>query len=249
MSNNTNRVAVITGGNSGIGRAIAAAFNDEGADVAIFGRNPVTLQEAAEEIGPDTVTVQGDVTSLEDLDRLFDLVGETFGRIDALVVNAGGAVMRPFAETDEETFDKQVNTNLKGAFFTIQKALPLLREGSAVIITSSVASTKGMPGLSAYSASKAAVRSLARTLAAELAPLGVRVNVLSPGPIDTPMFDRIGIPQESKADAVESFRNLVPLGRFGRPEEIAKAALFLASPDASFIVGADIAADGGLAQV
>lgn len=249
MSTHTNRVAVITGGNSGIGRSIATAFKEKGADVAIFGRNPETLRTTAEELGDDTLTVQGDVTNLEDLDRLFEAVGERFGRIDALIVNAGGANMRPFAETDEESFDYQVGTNFKGAFFTIQKALPLLKEGSSVIITSSAASSKGYPGLSVYGAAKAAVRSLARTLAAELAPLGIRVNVLSPGPIDTPIFDRLGIPAENKDEAIESFRNLVPLGRIGQPDEIAKAVLFLASSEASYIVGADLAVDGGMAQV
>ncbi len=249
MSSDPNRVAVITGGNSGIGRSIALAFKKQGGDVAIFGRNLETLRTTAEELGDDTLAIQGDVTNLEDLDRLFEKVGARFSRIDALIVNAGGGKMRPFAEIDEESFDYQVDTNFKGAFFTVQKALPLLKDGSAVVIISSVANTKGIPGLSVYSAAKAAVRSLARTLAAELAPLGIRVNVLSPGPIDTPIFDRLGIPAENRDAAVESFRSMVPLGRIGQPEEVAKAALFLASSDSSYIVGADLAVDGGMAQV
>jgi NAD(P)-dependent dehydrogenase (short-subunit alcohol dehydrogenase family) len=244
-----NKVAVITGGNSGIGLAIANSFNEEGAELALFGRNQKTLNQAASTIGNDTIIVQGDVTNLSDLDKLFDEVKSKHGKIDTLVVNAGGGKFVPMENVDEELFDQINNTNFKGAYFTIQKALPLLKEGSTVIIVSSVANVKGIAGMTVYSATKAAVRSLARTLAAELAPRGIRVNSLSPGPIDTPIFDRLGIPENDVDKTKEQFSSMVPLQRLADASEMASVALFLASQDSSYVTGADIAADGGLAQV
>jgi len=244
-----NKVAVITGGNSGIGLAIANSFNEEGAELALFGRNEKTLNQAASTIGNGTIVVQGDVTNLSDLDKLFDEVKSKHGKIDTLVVNAGGGKFMPIENVDEELFDEISNTNFKGAYFTIQKALPLLKEGSTVILVSSVANVKGIAGMTVYSATKAAVRSLARTLAAELAPRGIRVNSLSPGPIDTPIFDRLGIPENDVDKTKEQFSSMVPLQRLADASEMASVALFLASQDSSYVTGADIAADGGLAQV
>jgi NAD(P)-dependent dehydrogenase (short-subunit alcohol dehydrogenase family) len=249
MSRLKNKVAVITGGNSGIGKSIAKKFKNEGAKVVIFGRNEETLNQAKAEIGEDLLAVKGDVTNSADLENLFSLVKEKYGKIDTLVVNAGSAKMIPLEATTEDVFDSISNVNFKGAFFTVQKALHLLSEGSNVTLISSVANVKGIPGMSVYSASKAASRSLARSFAAELAPKGIRVNSLSPGPIDTPIFDRMGLPEGATEDAKESFKGQVPMQRLAQPEEMASVALFLSSEDSSFVTGADIAADGGLAQV
>ncbi len=249
MSKLSNKVAVITGGNSGIGLAIAKEFTEQNANVVIFGRNQDTLDKAISEISNGTLAVQGDVRNTQDLDKLFQLVKDKYGKIDTLVVNAGGAKMAPIEHVTEELFDEINDINYKGAYFTVQKALPLMSAGSSVTLISSVANIKGFAGMSVYSASKAAVRSLARTFAAELAPRGIRVNSLSPGPIDTPIFNRIGLPEEQIDDAKKSFVSQVPMQRMARPEEMASVALFLASEDSSYVNGADIAADGGLAQV
>ncbi len=243
------KVAVITGGNSGIGLAIAKEFTGQDANVVIFGRNQETLDNAMAEIKNGTVAVQGDVRNTQDLDKLFQSVKEKYGKIDTLVVNAGGAKMAPIEHVTEDLFDEVNDINFKGAYFTVQKALPLMGEGSSVTLISSVANIKGIAGMSVYSATKAAVRSLARTLAAELAPRGIRVNSLSPGPIDTPIFNRIGIPEDQIDGAKENFASLVPMQRMAKPEEMASVALFLASEDSSYVNGADIAADGGMAQV
>ncbi len=249
MSKLSNKVAVITGGNSGIGLAIAKEFTEQNANVVIFGRNQDTLDKAISEISNGTLAVQGDVRNTQDLDKLFQLVKDKYGKIDTLVVNAGGAKMAPIEYVTEELFDEINDINYKGAYFTVQKALPLMSTGSSVTLISSVANIKGFAGMSVYSASKAAVRSLARTFAAELAPRGIRINSLSPGPIDTPIFNRIGLPEEQIDDAKKSFASQVPMQRMARPEEMASVALFLASEDSSYVNGADIAADGGLAQV
>lgn len=249
MSTFKDKVAVITGGNSGIGAATARYLKGEGADVAIFGRNQATLEDTAEQLGPEALAVRGDVTSLADIDRLIDATRERFGRIDTLVVNAGGGNLQPLDQVTESDFDRQADVNFKGAFFTIQKALPLMSEGGSIVLISSVANVKGLPGLSVYSATKAAVRSLARSLAAELAPRGIRVNSISPGPIETPIFGRMGLPEGGEEEAKQGFTSMVPLQRMGTPGEVAAVAAFLASRHASYITGSDIAADGGLAQV
>ena len=249
MSTFTNKVAVVTGGNSGIGAAIAKEFADAGAQVAIFGRNAETLASAAATIGNDTLTVQGDVRNLADIDRLVKETGDKYGRIDTLVVNAGGGSLTPFADVEESAFDAISDINFKGAYFTIQKALPLMGRGSTITLISSIANIKGIPGFSVYSATKAAVRSLTRSLAAELAPLGIRVNSISPGPIETPIFDRLGLPEGHVDGAKESFAGQTPMQRMGSAEEIATVAGFLASSASSYITGADIPADGGLGQV
>ena len=245
------KVAVVTGGNSGIGLAVAQEFSRQGAKVAVFGRNRETLSEAEKSIRGEVLAVQGDVQRLEDIDKLFTQIKERFGKIDSLVVNAGVIHFGPITEVDEKAFDFQTNVNFKGAFFTIQKALPLLQDGGTIILVSSVAGIKGFAGASVYSATKAALRSLARTLTAELAPRRIRVNVLSPGPIDTPIFDRPdnGIPESEIENMKNQFGSMVPFGRMGSSDEMANVALFLASDDSSYVTGVDLAADGGMAQV
>lgn len=239
----------ITGGNSGIGLGAARAFVAEGARVAILGRDGDTLEAARSELGDGTVVVQGDVSNTADLDRFFTTIEEQFGRLDVLFANAGVAPFAPVEEVTEEAFDTLYDVNVKGAFFSVQKALPMLGDGASVILTGSVLDRKGMPGASAYSATKAAVRSLARTLTAELAPRGIRVNTLSPGPIETPIYGRLGLPEEQVQEMGQAIVAQVPLGRFGRVEETAEAVLFLASEGAAFIAGGDLAVDGGFAQV
>lgn len=243
------KTAVVTGGSSGIGLAIAQAFRDEGARVAIFGRNSDALEKAVQQLGKGSVAVQGDVSQSADLDRLYREVEVKLGRVDILVANAGIGEFLPLDAAEGDHFDRVVNVNFKGAFFTVQKSVPYLNEGASVILTSSALNQMGWPGASVYSATKAAVRSLARSFSAELIGKGIRVNSLSPGPIETPIFDKLGMPQE----AVDEFKGQIteqsPMSRFGRPEEMAKAALFLASDDSSYVVGSDLVADGGLSQL
>ena len=243
------KVAVITGGNSGIGLAIAREFTQQGADVVIFGRNAQTLDEAIKRIGNGTLAVQGDVTQLADLDRLYQQTIDRFGKIDILVANAGIAKPAPLDLTDEALFDLTSDVNFKGAFFTVQKAAPHLNEGASVILTTSAGNVKGLPNFSVYVATKAAVRSLARSFSAELLPRGIRVNALSPGPIETPIFGRMGLPQEALDGIAEQIGEMTPIKRFGQPEEMAKAALFLASSDSSYVVGSELVADGGMSQL
>ncbi|MFK7846935.1 MAG: SDR family oxidoreductase [Rhodothermales bacterium] len=243
------KVALITGGNSGIGQAIAVEFAKQGAQVAIFGRNQSTLDSTQKLVGNDTLAVQGDVTNLDDLDRLYKETGEQKGKIDVLVVNAGIAKPLPLEATTEAFFDNTADINFKGAFFTVQKALPHLNDGASIILVSSIVNAKGFPGFSVYAATKAAVRSLSRSWAAELSGRGIRVNTLSPGPIETPIYDRMDLPKEAMDGFAESMIQQVPLGRFGTSEEIAKAALFLASDDSSYVQGAELSVDGGIAQV
>ena len=243
------KVAVITGGNSGIGLATAHTFVDEGAKVVLFGRNQETLDEAVAGLGDAAIGVQGDVSNLADLDRLYDTAREAFGRVDILFVNAGIAPMAPLTEVDEALFDKVFDVNVKGAFFTVQKALPLLQEGASVILTTSVANQMGMPGMSVYAASKAAARSLARTLSAELLENGIRVNTISPGPIETPIFGRLGLGQEQMDEMATMILDQVPMKRMGSSDEIANAVLFLGSSDASYVLGTELVVDGGMSQL
>ena len=243
------KIAVITGGNSGIGLATAKAFISEGAQVVIAGRDKKTLDQAAAELGTKCLAMQVDVSKSPELDMLYSKVREKFGRIDVLFVNAGIAQFIPVEKVTEDFFDKTFDINTKGLFFTIQKALPLLSKGSSVILTTSSVIEKGMPGASVYAASKAAVRSLARSFSAELCDRGIRVNALCPGPVETPIFGRMGLPPEALKAMGESMQARVPLKRFGRPEELAKAALFLASEDSSFMLGSQVTVDGGVAQL
>jgi NAD(P)-dependent dehydrogenase (short-subunit alcohol dehydrogenase family) len=243
------KVAVVTGGNSGIGLATAKRFQQEGARVAISGRSKQTLDEAVRTIGNGVLAVQADVAKLADLDKLYREVSQKLGKIDVLFVNAGVAKFAPLAETSESTYDEQFDINIKGAYFTIQKALPLLNDGASIILTSSVADSKGQVGATAYAATKAALRSLARTAAAELVGRGIRVNTVAPGPIVTPIFGKTGLPKEALDEFAKEIAAKVPMKRFGQPEEVAGTVAFLASQDASYITGVEINVDGGMGQI
>lgn len=244
------KLVVVTGGNSGIGLETARQVVAEGGSVAIFGRNRESLDAALAELGERAFAVQGDATHRPDLDRLFAEVTRHFGRpVDALFVNAGIAKPSPFDETDEAFFDQLFDVNVKGAYFTVQAALPHLATKASVIFTTSALDEKGMPGMSVYSSTKAALRSLARSLAAELHPRGVRVNSIAPGPVETPIYERMGLPAEQLEGMAGQILSATPAGRFGRPEEIARAALFLASDDSTYVLGAELAVDGGFAQL
>ena len=243
------KVAVITGGNSGIGLATAQAFVDQGARVAIMGRDPETLGAALEQLGDEAIGVQGDVRNLEDLDRLYATVRDQLGAIDLLFVNAGVANFRPFEAVDEEDFDFQFDVNVKGAYFTVQKSLPLLNDGAAIVLTTSISNQLGDANTSVYSATKAALRSLARTLSAELVGRGIRVNAISPGPIETPIFGRLGLPEDALDEMAQGLAERVPMKRFGAADEIANAVVFLASNDSSFVLGHELVVDGGMTEL
>jgi NAD(P)-dependent dehydrogenase (short-subunit alcohol dehydrogenase family) len=243
------KIAVVTGGNSGIGLATARRFVEEGAQVVITSRREKELQEAAASIGRNVTTVAGDVTRLEDLDRLYAVVKEKHGHIDILFVNAGWGEVAPFATATEAHFDKTFDLNTKGQFFTVQKALPLFKDGGSIILNSSAANVMGLPAFTVYAAAKAAVRSFARGWTMELKDRNIRVNAVSPGPIETPALEKAGLTAEQAEQAAAQFITQVPLGRRGKPEEIAAAVAFLASDDASYIAGVDLAVDGGMAQV
>ncbi len=247
------KVAVITGGNSGIGFGMAQEFKNEGARGAIFGRTQKTLDDSIEKLGAEFIAVRGDVTDMDDLERLYKRTTEGFGKIDILVVNAGGGIgpgtLGSVAELDETSYDRMADLNLKSVFFTVQKALPYLNDGASIILVASIAAHKGFAGMSVYSACKAGVRSFARTFSAELIGRGIRVNVLSPGPIDTPVFGKFGISVDEATGAKEQFISLVPLKRIGTAREMGKVAVFLASSDSSFVVGEEIIADGGVTNL
>jgi NAD(P)-dependent dehydrogenase (short-subunit alcohol dehydrogenase family) len=243
------KVAVVTGGNSGIGLATAKRLQEEGAKVAIAGRSRKTLDDAVRSIGNGVVAVQADVANLTDVDKLYAEVSKKLGKIDVLFVNAGVAKFAPLSETSEDGYDEVFNINIKGAYFTIQKALPFLNDGASIILNTSVVDSKGFEGASAYSATKAALRSLARTAAAELVGRGIRVNAVAPGPIVTPIIERTGLPKEAIDQFEKETVAKVPMKRFGQPEEVAGAVAFLASQDASYITGVEINVDGGLGQI
>jgi len=245
------RVAVITGGNSGIGLATAREFKANGAKVVIFGRSRETLDQAAASLGSSGLSIQGDVQNLSDLERLFQQTGERFGKIDVLVANSGIAKFAPVETLSEKLFDELNGILFKGVFFTVQKALPYLRDGASVILVGSCdADKQGRVGTSIYSASKAAVRSLARSFSVELLSRRIRVNALSPGMTDTPIITRESGPAGVKPEEIAAIiTKTIPLRRRGTPEEMAKAMLFLASDDSSYCLGSELLVDGGLTQL
>ena len=242
------KIAVITGGNSGIGLAAARRFVAEGAEIFITGRRQEELDRAVEAIGAGVTAVQGDVSSQDDLDRLFDKVRTEKGRIDVLFANAGLGALAPLGAITEESFDLVFGVNVKGTLFTVQKALPLMGPGGSIILTGSTTASTGTPAFSVYSASKAAVRNFARSWALDLKTTGIRVNVLSPGPTLTPTIERLAglVPDGGLIDGLVA---QTALGRMGSPDETAAVALFLASEDSSFMTGSEVFVDGGVAQV
>ena len=243
------KVAVITGGNSGIGLATAQRFVAEGAYVFITGRRQSELDAAVKQIGRNITGVRGDVSNLADLDRLYAKVKEQKGHIDILFANAGVGEFAPLGTITEAHFDKIFSVNVKGLLFTVQKALPLFHDGGSIILNASVGASKGVGTTSVYSASKAAVRSFARTWTVDLKHRKIRVNTISPGPIDTPIFDSIAQTEEEINQIKANLVAAMPIGRMGSPDEIAKAVSFLASDDSSYITGIELCVDGGMAQI
>ena len=242
-------IALITGGNSGIGLATAKQFVNEGAYVFITGRRKPELDAAVKEIGRNVTAVQGDVSNLGDLDRLFAQIKREKGKLDIVFANAGVAKFAPFGTITEQFYDSIFNTNVKGLLFTVQKALPLLPDGASIILNASVVGSKGLPMNSVYSATKATVRSFARTWTTDLKGRRIRVNAVSPGSTDTPGLSDLLATTEAGQQRLKMISNTVPLGRLGMPDEIAKAVVFLASDDSSYITGAELFVDGGFAQV
>ena len=243
------KIALVTGGNSGIGLATAKRFVKEGAHVFITGRRDAELAAAAREIGKDVTGVQGDVSNLVDLDRLFAQIKREKGRLDSVFANAGVATFAPFGEITEEHYDALFTINVKGLLFTVQKALPLLPDGASIILNASIVASKGLPENSVYSATKAAVRSFARTWTTDLKARRIRVNAVSPGPIETPGLNNLVASSGAGEQRLKMISSSVPLGRLGRPDEIAKAVVFLASDDSSYVTGTELFVDGGFAQV
>jgi NAD(P)-dependent dehydrogenase (short-subunit alcohol dehydrogenase family) len=243
------KVAVITGGNSGIGLATAKRFAAEGAHVFITGRRKGELDAAVKQIGENATGVQGDVSDLADLDRLYAAVNQEKGRIDILFANAGGGEFAPLGAITEEHFDRTFSINVKGLLFTVQKALPLLQDGGSIILNASITASKGMEAFSVYSATKAAVRSFARCWTVDLKARRIRVNAISPGPIETPGLNNLGGREEQTKQLKRNLISAVPLGRMGSPDEVAKAAVFLASDDSSYVTGIELFVDGGMAQI
>jgi len=243
------KVAVVTGGNSGIGLATAQRFVAEGAYVFITGRRQAELDAAVKLIGKNVTGVQGDVSNLADLDKLYSTVKQEKGRLDIVFANAGGGAFAPLGAITEEQFDATFNSNVKGLLFTVQKALPLMAEGGSIILNASIVSIKGMPAFSVYSATKAAVRSFARSWTNDLKDRKIRVNAVSPGPIDTPGVRGLAQNPDQLQQITAGLVSSVPMGRMGTSDEIAKAVVFLASDDSSFVTGIELFVDGGMAQV
>ena len=243
------KIALITGGNSGIGLATAKEFVNQGAYVFITGRREQELAAAVKAMGKNVSAVQGNVSNLGDLDRLFAQIKREKGKLDVVFANAGVATYAPFGKITEEHYDSIFNINVKGLLFTVQKALPLLPDGASIILNASIVASKGLSSNSVYSATKAAVRSFARTWTTDLKDRRIRVNAISPGPIDTPGLSKLMASSEASQQRMAAISTIVPLGRLGTPDEIAKAVVFLASDDSSYITGTELFVDGGFAQV
>lgn len=249
MSRLPKKVALITGGTSGIGFATAQLFVQEGAKVAITGQNQERLEQAAKTLGTEVLAIRADARSLTDLDRAFAQIKERWDKLDILFVNAGIAKFSPLLDVDEAFMNETMEINFKGSLFTVQRAVPLMPENSTIVFNTSINNQMGMPGSGIYAASKAALRSLVRVLAAELIERRIRVNAVSPGPVETAIISKTGISQEQLEQVTTKLQQSVPLKRFGQPEEIAKAVLFLASDEASFVLGEELVVDGGWTQL
>lgn len=249
MTQFTNKTVLVTGGNSGIGLATAVAFADQGARLVITGRDQATLAEAKQQLGESTIALQNDASDIKAAKELAAHLYEQGVRLDAVFINAGVAKFAPLEAVDEDLWDQTFNVNVKGAYFTIQALLPLLNEGAAIILNGSINAHIGMPNSSVYAASKAALISFANTLSAELVGRGIRVNVVSPGPVTTPLYGKLGVPAEQLNDLAAHIQSQVPVKRFGKPEEVAGAVVYLASPNAAFIVGTELIIDGGMSQL
>ncbi|CAG1016076.1 3-oxoacyl-[acyl-carrier protein] reductase [Burkholderiaceae bacterium] len=243
------KTALITGGTTGIGRATAELFIEHGARVAITGQDEQRVADAARALGPNAIGIRADVSVAADMDALARRLKTHFGALDIVFANAGVAKPRPLGDVDEAHIDEQIGVNVKGVLYTVQKTLPLVRKPASIILTGSTVAEQGSAGLSVYSATKAAVRSLARSLSAELVGQGVRVNVVSPGPIETPIFGKMGLPDAAVQAWAGEIAAKVPMARFGQPSEVAKAVLFLASDDSSYMLGENLLVDGGMATV
>lgn len=245
MSKLNNKIAVITGGNSGIGFGIAEAFSNEGAAGAIVGRNQETLDSAAAQLGANFIAINADVTNLTHLDRVFKQTAEKFGKIDVVVANAGGGTLGTVADTSEADYDKAMNLNLKSVYFTVQKALPYMNDGGSIILIGSNAAHRAYPSFTLYGAAKAAVIYLAKGFSSDLLDRKIKVNVITPGTTDTPAFNKF-VPAEQIDAVKQHFASVMPIGRIGQPSDIGKAAIFLASDESAFMLGAELLVDGGM---
>ena len=249
MGRLTGKTALITGGTTGIGLATAKLFMAEGARVAVIGQDPARVAQAAQELGEGAIVLRADVASRADMAAAAARLKADFGKLDVVFANAGIAQPMPFSDVDETNIDRQVDVNFKGVIYTVQSMLSLMNNPSSIVLTSTTMIEKGVAGMSVYAATKAAVRSLARTLSAEFAPRGVRVNVISPGLIETPIYGKLGLPPEAVQEWAGQLLQKVPAARFGQAEEVAKAVLFMASDDSSYMMGENMLFDGGMATV
>lgn len=243
------KVALVTGGNSGIGLATARAFAKEGARIVFTGRDQSSLDKTAAQLGKNVIAVRSDAGSVADGVKLAALLKQQGVMLDAVFINAGVAKLAPFETVEEDMWDTTFNTNLKGPYFLVQALLPLLNQGAAIVLNGSINAHIGMPNTSVYAASKAALISLAKTLSSELLSKGIRVNVLSPGPVSTPLYGRLGLPTDQLSEVAAGIQAQIPLKRFGTPDEIASAVLYLASAESAYIVGTELVADGGMSQL
>ncbi len=249
MGKLTGKTALITGGTTGIGYATAKLFLEEGARVAIVGQDESRVSEAAKSLGAEVVAIKADVSSISDMSNVANKLKSEFGTLDVLFANAGIAKPMPFSDVNDENIDSQLDVNFKGVIYSIKSVIPLLKNPSSVVMTSTTMIEKGVAGMSVYAATKAAVRSLARTLSAEYAEKGIRFNTISPGLVETPIYGKLGLPEQAVSEWAEQLLAKVPASRFGQPEEIAKAVLFMASDDSNYMLGEDILFDGGMATI